>query len=63
MPLSLAFHGLLLTLFSRSNSQQFTMSQLSDMRGNTDMSLNMMLWSRGGERPDGLAIAPQKQDG
>lgn len=37
------------------------MSQVSDMRGNADMYLNMMLWSRGGERPDGLARKPQKQ--
>jgi hypothetical protein len=36
-------------------------SQLSDMHGNTDMSLNMMFWSRGGERSDGLAIAPREQ--
>jgi hypothetical protein len=30
-------------VFSRSNSQQFDMSQLSDIRGNADMSANMML--------------------
>jgi hypothetical protein len=31
------------------------------MAGNTDISPNMMLWHRGGERSDRLAIAPQKQ--
>jgi hypothetical protein len=48
--------------FSRSNSQRFTMSQLSDMRGNTDISLNTMLWSRGGERPEILAGAAETGD-
>ncbi len=31
------------------------------MHGNADMYLNMMLWSRGGAWPDGLAKKPQEQ--
>jgi hypothetical protein len=62
MALSLAFSQIDTDDFSRSNSQQFNMSQLSDMHGNTDMFLNTMLWSRGGERPESLAGAAETGD-
>jgi hypothetical protein len=38
------------------------MSQLGDMYGTTDMPVNTMLWSRGGERPESLADAAQTGD-
>jgi hypothetical protein len=38
------------------------MSQLSDMYGTTDMPVNTMSWSRGGERPESLADAAETGD-
>jgi hypothetical protein len=61
-PPSLAFSHIDTDVFSRSNSQRFTMSQLSDMHGNADISLNTMPWSRGGERPEILAGAAETGD-
>jgi hypothetical protein len=55
----LGFHELKPALF-KINFRQSDMSQLSDIHGNADMSINKMLWSRGGERPEGLVLAPQK---